>query len=493
MSQMKSIMAIVSIADRYIWPRNKHVRTFGSFKSFDYAPFNQEIDQSFQNEATRYFHNGPDFEPIQDSDPAYGEFIFKPRSRTINKWIGGRFNATRATINAPPLQIWEWTFLAEQLKKDNFIPEDRVMSALSNSGSLILNKSFEPIAMIWGGEPYTYAHGLKDATYASPIGKVLRDIEERMNWEKGSVSMVLPVQEKSRRPIKKLPTSVDITEKTTVQDVKNKLAQQAGGMDPERLGIFDPENKKLLKDRRALISQHKEVMAGKEILIKDLGPQLSWTTVFIIEYLGPILIHLSFLFISPYIYKNAAPLSSSQKLSMAMIVLHFIKREYETVFVHRFSLATMPLFNIFKNSTHYWVLSGFNLAYWIYAPTSYTARSSPTIDLVNSIGIALYVFGEISNLQTHLILSKLRSPGGTERGIPKGYGFGLVTCPNYLFETIAWVGIAFVCKSWSVGIFIVAAYWQMNQWAIKKEKAYRAEFGDKYRKKKSVIIPIPGL
>merc|ERR1711964_385799 len=184
-----------------------------------------------------------------------------------------------------------------------------------------------------------------------------------------------------KKPIKKLPTSIEITDKTTVQDVKEQLAKKAGGMDPERLGIYDAEKKKLLKDRKALVNSSEDVMSGKEILVKDLGPQLSWTTVFIIEYLGPILIHLAIpLLLRPYLYSSAPPLSSSQYLSMAMIVLHFIKREYETVFVHKFSLATMPLLNIFKNSAHYWLLSGLNIAYWIYAPNSYTAKSSPTID-----------------------------------------------------------------------------------------------------------------
>jgi very-long-chain enoyl-CoA reductase len=43
-----------------------------------------------------------------------------------------------------------------------------------------------------------------------------------------------------------------------------------GGMDPNRLGIFDTKNK-ILKDRLSLVSQNQEVMAGKEILVKDLG------------------------------------------------------------------------------------------------------------------------------------------------------------------------------------------------------------------------------
>jgi very-long-chain enoyl-CoA reductase len=51
-----------------------------------------------------------------------------------------------------------------------------------------------------------------------------------------------------------------------------------------------------------------------------------------------------------------------------MIMAHFIKREIETLFVHRFSHSTMPFFNVFKNSFHYHALSGINLAYWVYGP-----------------------------------------------------------------------------------------------------------------------------
>jgi very-long-chain enoyl-CoA reductase len=74
-----------------------------------------------------------------------------------------------------------------------------------------------------------------------------------------------------KKPIKKLPTSIEITDKTTVQDVKDTLAKRAGGWDPNRFGLYEPEKKKLLKDRRALISQQESVVSGKEILVKDLG------------------------------------------------------------------------------------------------------------------------------------------------------------------------------------------------------------------------------
>ncbi|PMD45850.1 steroid alpha reductase-like protein [Hyaloscypha variabilis F] len=304
-----------------------------------------------------------------------------------------------------------------------------------------------------------------------------------------------------KKPIKKLPTSIEITDTTTVQDVKDNLAKRAGGWDPNRFGLYEPEKKKLLKDRKALISKQESVLGGKEILVKDLGLQLSWTTTFIIEYSGPLIFHLLFPFVlRPYLYKlslpylpytsgSLPPLSTSQLLAAAMIELHFAKREYETLFIHRFSLATMPFFNIFKNSFHYWVLSGAWLAYWIYAPGSYTSLETPLTRNLDIIGLILYLFGEVSNFHTHVTLSKLRSKGGTERGIPKGYGFNWVTCPNYLFEMIAWTGVLLVTRSSATVLFMVVAMGQMQIWAQKKERAYRAEFPKEYRKKRYAIIP----
>jgi very-long-chain enoyl-CoA reductase len=229
--------------------------------------------------------------------------------------------------------------------------------------------------------------------------------------------------------------------------------------------------------------------SGKQTDIST-GPQIAWRTVFAIEYLGPLLIHPLVYFLRPYIYgKNAASEPSSlQTLSMVTITLHFLKRELETLFVHRFSLATMPARNIFKNSAHYWLVSGLLIAYFTYSPNSITASEGNP--LITYAGLALYVIGELGNLYTHLVLRGLRSPGGTERGVPKGLGFDWVTCPNYMFESMAWVGVLLINRSWTTVVFIALAVGQMGVWAKKKESRYRKELDGKYKKKRYAMIPL---
>lgn len=223
-----------------------------------------------------------------------------------------------------------------------------------------------------------------------------------------------------------------------------------------------------------------------------LGPQIAWRTVFIIEYIGPLLIHPLIYLLRPYLYSPPAATSfpapsTLQTLSLVLIVIHFLKRELETLFVHRFSLATMPFRNVFKNSFHYWILAGLNIAYWIYSPTAPT--SQPITPLLTYPGLLLFLIGEVGNLNTHLVLRQLRSNRRKERGIPQGLGFGIVTCPNYMFEAMAWVGMALISQSWATMLFAVVSLGQMAIWATKKEKNYRREFGDRYKKKRFCLIP----
>ncbi|PFH60529.1 hypothetical protein XA68_10809 [Ophiocordyceps unilateralis] len=289
----------------------------------------------------------------------------------------------------------------------------------------------------------------------------------------------------AREPMARLPASVEVAPGATIEELKAMIARGCGLSDPSRVGLFDPSTKKTFKDRKARVEDESNLMSAGEVLVKDLGPQVAWRTVFLVEYLGPILIHVGFVAARPHLYSG--PMSSTQWLCFAMIVGHFVKREMETLFVHKFSASTMPVFNIFKNSGFYWGLSGLLCAWSIYNPRSLAAKAE--VPAVDAVGAALYLFGETGNGLVHLYLSSLRSSGGTERKIPAGYGFGLVTCPNYMYEIISWVGIIVASRDWAVSLFIGIGAAQMYAWARGKESAYRKEFGDKYKKKRYVILP----
>lgn len=270
-------------------------------------------------------------------------------------------------------------------------------------------------------------------------------------------------------------------------DVYAQIAKETS-FSVHRLRLTKGSDGKLLPNDEATVLST-GLRSQSTIYVKDLGPQIGWRTVFFIEYLGPLLIHPFFLFTLRSLLYNDAPISKLQKTTCLLVVLHFIKRELETVFVHRFSLATMPARNIFKNSAHYWILSGFNMAYWLYRADSPTATTSPN-GLIIHTGLLIYIIGELGNLNAHLVLRGLRSAGGRERGIPHGFGFGLVTCPNYMFEVLSWLGVYLASNfNWSVLLFIVVSTGQMMSWAKKKESKYRKEFGDRYKKKRSTMLP----
>lgn len=123
-----------------------------------------------------------------------------------------------------------------------------------------------------------------------------------------------------------------------------------------------------------------------------------------------------------------------------MVLGHYIKRELETLFVHRFSNETMPFTNIFKNCGHYWIIFGFiNMYFFLhpdYTPPSWANKTTYLLIL------AAFIFFEFMNLMCHIVLKNLRKPGTKDRGIPKGFGFDLVSSANYFWETLAWSAFA---------------------------------------------------
>ena len=298
----------------------------------------------------------------------------------------------------------------------------------------------------------------------------------------------------------RIQETINLPPKATVSQLKLAIARDCKSfrkLNPlrQRLALADKTSLKSSKrggnkaivlddDQRSLISYG--FQSGNTIILKDLGPQISWRTVFFLEYLGPLLIHQAYLY--NYVYRQGHALSLVQLLSYLCITFHFIKREYETLFVHRFSHATMPLRNLFKNSAHYWLLSGVGIGHFLYsssfADPDWT-RSSPGL-LYALLGF--FIFSELANFYTHIILRDLRPAGSTARAIPRGFTFNLVSCPNYFHEICAWLAVSLLAGLPSCWFFTAVASVQMGLWALKKHSRYQQEFPD-YPKARRAMIP----
>ncbi|KAJ1501187.1 hypothetical protein HMI54_007080 [Coelomomyces lativittatus] len=220
---------------------------------------------------------------------------------------------------------------------------------------------------------------------------------------------------------------------------------------------------------------------NSQLVFKDLGAQISWKTVFLIEYAGPLIIYPFFY----YIFYNNVQYNSTQSWLYFCLMFHFIKRELETLFVHRFSHATMPLSNLFKNSFHYWIISGGLIAFTAFKQDGVHECSN----LYLYFCLALFFFSQASNFLCHWKLRQLRPLGSKIRKIPYGYGFNWVSCPNYFFEALSWIAIFLLTWHWTSFLFIVFSVFQMYSWAVKKHKQYLKEFPN-YPKHRKAMFPM---
>lgn len=288
---------------------------------------------------------------------------------------------------------------------------------------------------------------------------------------------------------KQRENKIELPANATVKDLKTKYAQITK-KSIHRLSFKNEDSKdkpvRLDNDTRSLDSYG----LGKsfKVTFKDLGPQIGYRTVFVLEYLGP-MVFVALYYLRPaLIYGEAAastPYHWVAQLSVACWILHFLKREFETFFVHKFSRPTMPLTNIFKNCMYYWsfgAVIGYPLCLPSFAPPS---------DTQVYIGFVIFTLCEIGNFICHVMLSSMRPKEGSQaRNIPRGFLFELVSCPNYTFEVFSWVGFSIMTQLPFSWLFTLIGFLQMRDWAMKKHRGYKKDFPEEYPKlKRRAIIP----
>ena len=202
------------------------------------------------------------------------------------------------------------------------------------------------------------------------------------------------------------------------------------------------------------------VKDGAKVVFKDLGPQIGYRLVFLLEYFGPMVFVLFYSIRPAFIYgADAASKEYDWVARMGVIcwTLHFLKREYETLFVHKFSRPTMPLSNLFKNCMYYWSF-GAVIGYPLCSP-GFVAPSETQV----YVGLAIFALSELGNFICHLMLSNLRpAEGSTKRTIPSGFLFDLVACPNYTCEVMSWVGFSIMTQLHFSYLFTLVGFLQVR-------------------------------
>eukprot|EP00702_Spironucleus_salmonicida_P002253 EST43544.1 3-oxo-5-alpha-steroid 4-dehydrogenase family protein [Spironucleus salmonicida] len=227
---------------------------------------------------------------------------------------------------------------------------------------------------------------------------------------------------------------------------------------------FKPSRILISVSKNTYLNQKQEIekqIETSEITLKYIGPQISYRLVFMLEYMGPLLIS-TFLFSStPQVY---------------FWIFHFSKRILETMFVHEFSNATMPIRNVFKNCAYYYGFSFFVLV-----------QNQVNFNVFWGV---CFIISEFLNGFCHIHLRLIRS-GKKGYQNPSSLLFKYVACPNYTFELLSWVCFGLSCSNARALIFAIFGYGQIRVWGYKKQERLNELFPESRRK--FAVFPVFGL
>ncbi|KAH9215488.1 hypothetical protein DL95DRAFT_461126 [Leptodontidium sp. 2 PMI_412] len=164
------------------WCLTPHVplHQFNSRSGFRHPPV-PGFPSSSIAAAKSYFAPGPSFASLRKTPLSSLDMVFKPPSRTTSEWTIGRVNsiytATKSTPGGVPYKCY---CIVSAIKNAS-----AVCSRHGDSGSVILDKDFRPVAMVQSG---TFATARQmDVIHAVGLVDILADIESVTGWKHGSV------------------------------------------------------------------------------------------------------------------------------------------------------------------------------------------------------------------------------------------------------------------------------------------------------------------
>lgn len=191
-------------------------------------------------------------------------------------------------------------------------------------------------------------------------------------------------------------------------------------------------------------------------------------------YFLPLLAALGFSL--PYL----SHLNLQQTIVLLALLGHFAKRCLEVLFLHKYS-GPMDLLTTLTITGFYSLIAAGTSA----LNTAPLARA----DGLSWLGLAFFATGEFFNFRHHKILADLRGDGNNYV-IPRGGLFEQVACPHYLFELLAWLGIALLSRHLFVYLAFLGMFGYLLARSLKTLAWYRAKFPHFPKERKALI---PGL
>ncbi|NXS22445.1 TECRL protein, partial [Mystacornis crossleyi] len=261
---------------------------------------------------------------------------------------------------------------------------------------------------------------------------------------------------------------------------------------PSRVGLQLERNGPFLKDSVSI--QSLAVSSIVTLYFTDLGQQVGWTTFFLTEYTGPLLIYLLFYIRLSTIYDQVESRKNFRHpvvhLSVVTRVLHLA--EFILIKLH-FVLPYCPFKKIiclFQGCAFYWGFTSW-IAYYInhprYTPPSFGHKQV-------SYAALAFLICEAGNHFINVALAHQTNSGNrtcfpSPTYNPFTWLFLLVSCPNYTYEAGSWISFTVMTQTLPVGIFAFLMVIQMSLWAQKKHKLYLKRFYPEVRRK-AAMIPI---
>lgn len=103
-------------------------------------------------------------------------------------------------------------------------------------------------------------------------------------------------------------------------------------------------------------------------------------------------------------------------------------------------------------------------------------------------GLVLFLAGFFITKKSDHILSSLRAKDASGYGIPEGFLYRWVSCPNYLGESIQWLGWALMTLSPAAWVFLLWTLCNLVPRAISHQRWYRETFPN-YPADRKAFIP----